>query len=210
MDQITALTPTKRDPSRITVKVDGRAVGTIARARIEELGLRVAMTWDAALAQRVEQAVAVDKAMRDALTRLSRRMLSSGDLRRKLRQRDHDAGVIDETIERLTALELLDDDAFGRALIRETLQRKPAGPKLLRSKLMQKGLQRDLIDRLLSELAPTGEDAVAGAVELIEKKLRTMANLDDQTRKRRLWGMLARRGFEPDVITQAMAAVEQT
>ena len=201
-DMITALAPTKRDPSRITIKVNGKAVATMVRARIEELALHEGMAWDDALAQRVQQAAAVDKAMRDAMTRLSRRMLSSGDMRRKLRQRDHDAPVIDEALERL------EDEAFGRALIAETLRRKPAGPKLLRSKLMQKGLDRELIDRLLAELTPVGDDAVHGAVELIEKKLRSMGNLDENTRKRRLWGMLARRGFEADVIEQAMRQID--
>ncbi len=205
---ITALAPTKRDPSRITIKVNGKAVATMVRARIEELALHEGMAWDDALAQRVQQAAAVDKAMRDAMTRLSRRMLSSGDMRRKLRQRDHDAPVIDEALERLEALDLIDDEAFGRALIAETLRRKPAGPKLLRSKLMQKGLDRELIDRLLAELTPVGDDAVHGAVELIEKKLRSMGNLDENTRKRRLWGMLARRGFEADVIEQAMRQID--
>jgi SOS response regulatory protein OraA/RecX len=204
MAHITALMPTLRDPTRITIHVADKSVGTISSAQVQELGLTLDMPFDQLLADKVAQAVAIDKAMRDALKRLNRRALSSGDLKRKLRQRDHDPDAIDAAINLLIDRQLLDDEAYGRALIHQTLNRKPAGPMLLRSKLMQKGLARDLIDRLLKELTSTGDEAVAGAVQLIEKKLPSMRNLDTQTKNRRLWGMLGRRGFSSDVVKQAM------
>ena len=45
----------------------------------------------------------------------------------------------------------------------------------------------------------------ACAVELARKKLRGMQRLDLDTRKRRLYGLLARRGFNPDTISSVMA-----
>ena len=70
---------------------------------------------------------------------------------------------------------------------------------------MQRGLDHELIDRLLDELAPTSEQAAEGTAELARKKLRTMTRLDPNTRKRRLWSMLARRGFDSDTIRSALA-----
>jgi regulatory protein len=75
---------------------------------------------------------------------------------------------------------------------------------LLRQKLYQKGIGRSLIEKLVGE-ATDAQDLAPGAVELARKKLRSMQRLDIDTRKRRLYGLLARRGFNPDTISSVMA-----
>ena len=111
---------------------------------------------------------------------------------------------VTRVMKKLGELGVVDDENTGRALIREIQSRKPAGPRLLRVKLMQKGLDRALVDRLLAELSPSTDESVEGARELAKKKLRSMTRLDAMTKKRRIYGMLARRGFGPDVISQAL------
>jgi len=74
--------------------------------------------------------------------------------------------------------------------------------------LTQRGLDRALIDRLLDADRPRPEDAVQGAADLARKTLRTLGRFDPPTRKRRLWAMLARRGFDTDTIEAALRSVE--
>jgi len=207
MPRITAMTPAKRDPTRLVIKVDGKVVGRLSQSIAYDMGLQLDLPWDDALAAKVQTAVAYDGAMKAALQRLNRRALSTSQLRRKLREKEHDPIAIDQAIARLEELGAMDDEAFGRSLIEGTLRQKPAGPRLLSQKLMQKGLDRKLIDRLIREYAPEADDAVAGAAELARKKLRTMSRFDEQTQKRRLWGLLARRGFESAIIEQAVREV---
>lgn len=167
-DIITALSPTKRDPGRLTIKVAGRAVATMQAKRIAELGLEIGMPWTDALAEQVAHAAAFDKAMRAAMNRLNRRAMSRSQLRRKLTDRklELDVAAVDAALDRLEELDLIDDEAFGRALIAEILRGRPAGPMLLRQKLMQRGLERNLIDRLIAENEPSEEAAIEGAVKL--------------------------------------------
>ena len=110
-----------------------------------------------------------DKAMRDAMRRLARRAMSRGQVRDKLRTLGHGAAVIDRVLARLDELELIDDAAFGRMLIDETRRARPAGPRLLQQKLRQKGLDPELIGRLIDE-AEEHADADADARALIEKR----------------------------------------
>lgn len=203
MSRITALSPTKRDPSRISIKVDGKYVGTVPDDQLDELGIRVGGDWHEELASRVVGAVAFGKALNTAMNILSRRMVSAHMLRRKLRDKDHEDHVIDRVIERLEGVGLIDDEAFAQALISEQMKRKPAGPALLKSKLYEKGIDRSLIERLVEETCEQ-TDLVSDAIRLAESKLRTMKRLDPVTRKRRLWGALARRGFNSDTIREAM------
>ena len=114
----------------------------------------------------------------------------------------------ERVLDRLESLKLLDDEAFGRMVIRSELSRKAAGPRLLSQKLWQKGIDRKLAERLIAEAVRPG-DQTEEATELARRRLRTMARLDPAARKRRLYGLLARRGFGPDTIDAVMRALAQ-
>ncbi|MEM1444535.1 MAG: regulatory protein RecX [Planctomycetota bacterium] len=221
---ILAIKPTQRDPNRATIRVGlnqltakgtarkGRVVVTLYRSAIETLGLRVGDVWNAEIEAKLEYAGDEDKAFRAASNRLARRAMSAGMIRDKLRQLGHPPEVIEQVLTRLDKLGLLDDAAYGRALIRETTRGKPAGERLLRQKLFAKRLDSALIDLLLAEhraqreehAYETGEDPDADAITFAIKRAGTMARLDHEARRRRLYGQLARRGFGVDTIRRAM------
>ncbi len=64
-----------------------------------------------------------------------------------------------------------------------------------------------LIDRLLDELTPSSQQVDEDVAAFARKKLLSMQRLDPEVRKRRIWSMLARRGFEPDTIRSALAGL---
>jgi regulatory protein len=204
VEEITSIKPTQRDPKRVMVRVGRKVVATLAHSKVVEMGLHVGQVWDDALAEQVGHAAVFDKALKQAMNRLNRRAMSRHDLDFKLKKLDYAQAVRERVLDRLTEMGFLDDEAYGRALIDATMRRKPAGPQLLRQKLFQKGIDRSLIERLVGE-ATDAQDLAPGAVELARKKLRTMQRFDLQTRKRRLYGLLARRGFNPDTISSVMA-----
>lgn len=204
-DRITSLRPTQRDPNRTTVFVEGKAVGTINNLRLSELNLAIGDAWSGELAALMTDAVAYDKAFRAATRRLARRAMSRGMLVRKLKQAEHAPAVIEQVMQRLEELELIDDEAFGKALIRETTLSKAAGPRLLSQKLYAKGLDRQLIDRLVTEATEDDDQQAEGAIAFAKKKVRVMDRLDMAAKRRRLYGQLARRGFTPDTIRTAMS-----
>jgi regulatory protein len=202
---ITAIRTTKRDPGRASIDVNGKVAATLNHKLLDGLGIGVGDVWTDALAAKVADVVKYDKALRDAMRRLNRRAMSTQQLSRKLAELDHEPAIIQRVCARLTELSVLNDAEYGRALIREINLRKPAGPRLLRAKLSQRGLDRKLIDELLREVeAEPTTDRVADARKLAEAKLRSMSRLDPLVRKRRLWGALARRGFDPDTIEAAL------
>jgi len=202
---ITRITGTQRDPLRVTVRAGGKVVATLPRETANELGLAVGIKWTAALAARVADATDYDKALRYALRALGRRALSRGELADRIRRRGHGQAVVDQVIEHIVARGWLDDAQYGRAVIANERARKPTGDRLLRHKLAQKRVPRELAEQLVDE-AEQDHDAVAEARRFAQTKLKSasFAKLDALTRKRRLWGQLARRGFGPDVIRQAL------
>ena len=146
-----------------------------------------------------------DRAMAAAMKKLNRRAYVRYQLQQKLERLGFAGDVIRRVAERLVEVGVLDDVAFGRALIREAKRSKPAGPRLLRQKLMQRDLDCTLIERLLEEENRVS-DQVTDAGRLVELKLRSTRLADDKpTLKRKLWAMLARRGYETDTIERVLA-----
>lgn len=221
-ERIVAIKPTQRDSQRATVRVKGEGAGaprksrvvvTLSLKHIAELGLSVGQAWTPELEEEVLRVGEYDAALRKAMDRLARRAMSRRDLDRKLRDAEvESADVRTRVLDRLEELNLLDDEAYGRALVRELTARKPAGPALLKQKLYAKGLSFDLIGRLIAEYAPDEDEQAAAAEELARKKLATgtMRKLDPQARRRRLYGVLGRRGYPPGVIAAVMERVADT
>ena len=204
VSRITSLDATRRDSNRVAVKIDGKFVTAISARSLRELRLEVGMQVDPALLRALEEAAVYDKALQKALDRLGRRAHSRRELDLKLRRLEYETAVRERVLDRLAELGLIDDRAFAEAVVRDTAARKPAGPRLLKQKLMQKGVEGETVDEVLADLAPTADQQAAQALELVRKKLPSMTRLDAATRKRRLYGMLGRRGFDYDAIESAL------
>ncbi len=73
----------------------------------------------------------------------------------------------------------------------------------LEQELIQKGIDKELIEKTLSNYRE--EEEIELAKELTQRKLtRSYQNLDKITTKRRLYGFLQRRGFSYDIIQEVM------
>ena len=192
MARVTAITAAKRGTDEMTIKVDGRSTARLGAIAVNELGLRVGLEWDNQLAARVEEAAKFDKALRTAMSKLNRRAMTRRRLDAKLRTLRVDASVRQRILDRLTEL---------------IQQSTTSGPGLLRQKLRRMGLDAELTERLLDE-SIDAQVQLERATALAHQRLERMAGLDAATRRRRLYGLLARRGVHHDTINQVFQAVE--
>jgi regulatory protein len=208
MDQITALKPSSSDPNRIAVRVKRKTIGVLHAEQVQALGLAVGTVLDEKLAAKVAAAATAEAARGDAIKIIRRRAIGSAELANKLRLKGHAADVIASVVQRLTEKRLLNDEAYAKSVIEAQLHRKPAGPRLLKHKLMQKRLPGAMVDKLVEHATET-RDQIGEARAMAQAKLRTTAfkKLDPLTRKRRIFGMLARRGYDMDTIHGALSQV---
>lgn len=145
-----------------------------------------------------------------ALRLLEFRPRATAELRRRLLQKGGAAVEVEQAIARLTEQRLLDDAVFAQEFARARL----TGPGRATSRwrvlqeLARKGVPRAVADAAIETLRDEeGVDPSASVHRAAEKKWRTLATLDDQTRRRRLYAFLARRGFDPEEIRAAMQAL---
>jgi regulatory protein len=143
-----------------------------------------------------------------ALDTLARAARSRADLARSLRRR-FTPEAVEETVDRLTANGLLDDRAFARAFAQSRLTGARAlGPRRLTAELTRRGIARSVIDETLGALRDEGAiDEEAAARAIAERKAPSLRKLDRQVARRRLHGLLVRRGFSGGAIRNAMEAL---
>jgi len=143
-----------------------------------------------------------------ALNMLAFRARSVSELRRQLLRKGEPAPDVEAAIMRLLEQRLLNDEDFARQFARVKLTGAGASKYKIVQELGRKGIAKPLVEEALASLKESdGLDAAENIHRVAEKKWKTLAKLDEQTAKRRLYAFLARRGFNPDEIRGAMSTV---
>jgi len=129
---------------------------------------------------------------------------------KRLRDKGHAPADIERVLDRLAAVGLVDDVEYARAFLVSRWGRRAAGWRRLEQELRRKGVADPDIaaGRVRFEAESGPADEVAAARRVIDQTARRYATLDPRARQRRLWGLLARRGFASDVIARALAIKE--
>ncbi|MBL8989944.1 MAG: RecX family transcriptional regulator [Phycisphaerae bacterium] len=198
-----ALRPVMSRPERLIVRVGRARVGVATRALAAKVGLEEGCAWTADLASAVAQCTAALAARDDAERLLSRRALSGREVRQRLARRGHSPAHAEAAARTMETLGLINEQSLAGAIVRGELARKPAGARLLRSKLARRGIGAPAAVRAVND-ETAGRDAMSDALRLARHRLGRMSAALDPTRvERRLLGLLARRGFDADVCRRA-------
>jgi regulatory protein len=102
---------------------------------------------------------------------------------------------------------LIDDADFARQLARSKVS-GGASRRRLHQELFKRGVARDVADAAVAEVLEEEDvDQVAIAERVARKRLPSLASADAQSRRRRLYSFLARRGHDSETIRIVMARV---
>ena len=135
---------------------------------------------------------------------LTRRGYFEHKLRGRLLGAGHDAAAVEAALERLRTLELLDDARLACFWIEERTRTKPRSREALRQELEGKGVDTEVVEQALASCAP---DDLAQARALATAAVGRMSGLPLEVQVRRLRGRLLTRGFETEIVTEAVRAV---
>lgn len=159
--------------------------------------------------------------MEAAATFLAVRPRSVAETGKRLRHLGYPPQIVDTVLERLAGIGYLDDEAFARAWVESRDRARPRGQTALRRELSLKGIQRDVVEAVLTERAGSAtaprpdvntiDEEHVGADRLAAERLlaRRRAALDRETdprkRRQRAYALLARNGFDPETCREVSA-----
>lgn len=109
-----------------------------------------------------------------------------------LKRKGYAADVVEACVERLRTRKMLDDSAYAKRFTEQRAAGQRKGRMLIRQELLQRGVDRQEVERAIGEL--DGEVEREAALALARKRWPATKG-NDRERKMKLMGILLRRGF---------------
>jgi regulatory protein len=203
---LTQISEQKRRPNRRNIYLDGKFafgcnLNVVAKFKLSE-GI--------ALSEQQVSDIQLGEVKQDcldyALKVLERRLHSTSELSRKLTRHEYGATVIGEVIADLDRLGYLDDARFARTKALSAAEHKQHGKRRAMVELIKSGVKGDVARKALDDVYDD-RDTLSVARKLAEKQAARLRKLDPQVARRRLVGMLQRRGFDYEDIQPVIESV---
>lgn len=149
-----------------------------------------------------DKSAAFNKAKQYAFLLLKFRSHSRKEISDRLKKKDFEPQTINKVISFLQEKRFLNDKDFCRAWIESRIKRA-FGFKRIRRELGLKGIEKQIIDSQIQEIKKhySEEDMLT---RLAEERWHKLKGVPPQKAKQRLFGYLARRGFSPELIIEAI------
>ena len=133
------------------------------------------------------------------------RAKSRGELAAQLKRRGIPLEVANEVLDRLERSKLINDLDFARAWSKSRLSSKKISKRVLAQELRRKEVADDLIAIALDEIS--SDDEYEAALQLGERKARSLQNYAEDVRERRITSALARKGYSYGIISRVLNEV---
>ncbi|NNE45142.1 MAG: hypothetical protein HKN37_00620 [Rhodothermales bacterium] len=193
---ITTIRVQRKDPSRVSIYIDGEfAFGLYADIAMQ-CGLRKDVVADRSSVESALRAESVRRAYNAALNLLSYRMRTVSEISQRLSDKGFDEETVSEILRRLVERGYLDDQTFAREFATSRARGRGFGIHRIRGDLRKKGVDREIVDDVIATLDPE-VDWLALARQQAEKRWpRLGTTADPRRRQKKLFDFLIRRGFD--------------
>jgi regulatory protein len=213
MPTITKILELKRRPNRRNIHLDGKFAFGVNLNVVARFRLREGMTLTAEQVNEIEKGEVRQECLDHALRLLQQRLHSRSELSKKLSRHEYGSAVIEDVLSDLSRLGYVDDARFAKTKALSAAQNKHHGRRRAFVELIKTGVS-DTTARLATQDVYESHDSIASARQLAMKKAPSLRRLDPVTARRRLVGMLQRRGFSYDeirpVIDEALGSMDET
>ncbi|HEX7974306.1 MAG TPA: RecX family transcriptional regulator [Anaerolineales bacterium] len=198
--KITALTLQKRNRQRVNVYLDGEFA--FGLARIVAVWLEVGQELSDEKIVQLQSEDSREVAYQQALKFLNYRPRAEGEIRKNLKEHAISEETINEVLERLKQNGLVDDLRFAQAWIENRSELRPRSRRALAYELQRRGVDRQLAEESLESL---NDEELAYQAAL--KQSRKLTGLDWPDFRQKMYGFLARRGFNYEVSAPVAARI---
>src|SRR3954453_20778884 len=199
MFSITKITQQRRDPNRRNVFLDGKFAFGCNVNVVAKFRLRVGLRLDEQLLREIELGEVRQECFDAAMYLLSFRLHSRAELYRKLGRREWGETVIEAVLEDLARMGYIDDERFAKTKALSAAQHKQHGRRRAFLELIKAGVKGNVAGKAVEDVYDA-TDTIGLARQLALKQAPRLRKLDPMVARRRLLGMLQRRGFNYDDI----------
>jgi len=141
-----------------------------------------------------------------AINYLSYRMRTQQEIRTYLQDKEITLEMTNDIIKRLDEEQLIDDQTFAEAFVRDRMNQTSKGPKIIVKELQEKGVSREIADKAVLQYDHDAQFSKAYKWAQSEAKKKSPHAAKKQ--KEQIQYKLMQKGFSSDVISQVMNEIE--
>ena len=202
---ITRIAPQKKDPSRVSVFIDGKFAFGLHQDIMLHEGLHVRMVLSLEDQRRLLDANQYHAARRVTLEYLSYKPRTQSEVRTKLRDKEFAENIIELTISRYVDLGYLDDERYATSFVRDAINVRRQGLYRIARDLGRRGVDPAIVEAITDEVDQTQLlEAARKAADKRAKRLNRRADKPVIVQRKRVTDFLARRGFASDLIRKVV------
>jgi regulatory protein len=199
MPIITKISEQKRRENRRNIYIDGAFAFGVNLNVVARFHLREGLSLSADDVAAIERGEVRQECFDRAIRILEGRLHGRQELKRKLSRHEYGETVVEGVLADLERLGYVDDERFAKARAQSAAQYKHHGKRRAMGELLRIGIKPAVAKKALDEVYDA-TDPVAEARALAMKQSARLKKLDPAVARRRLVGMLQRRGFEYEAI----------
>jgi regulatory protein len=199
MPLVTRISEQKRRPNRRNVYLDGSFAFGCNINVVAKFRLREGMSLTEEQVRQIQHGEVKQECFDKAMEAIGSRLHSRAELHKKLMRREYGEEVVNAVLDDLARLGYVDDERFAKTKALSAAQYKHHGRRRAFVELRKAGVTGEVADKALQDVY-SEHDSAAVAKQLAEKQAARLKKLDPVVARRRLVGMLQRRGFDYESI----------
>lgn len=205
-NQITDIQVQKNHPSRLSIFLDGNFYCGVSEEVAIKHQLKKGMNVDENELKELLHDEELSNAKKYVYNILARRMYSSSEIRKKLKEQGYTDEIMDNVISMMEGYGYLNDKTFAEEWIQSRRQNNPKGKIVLKRELTQKGIEGDIIEEVFNQSFDESQQSEI-ALDMARRKSRSYINDDPISARRKLQGYLIRRGFDFETVRNVVDKV---
>ena len=206
MPTVTKISEQKLRPNRRNIFLDGAFAFGVNLNVVARFRLCEGLSLTDEQVREIEIGEVRQECFDQAMKYLSMRLHSAKELQTKLMRREYGQTIVASVLEDLQRLGYLDDARFAKTKALSAAENKHHGRRRAMMELRKAGVKSDVADKALDDVYES-TDMLAAARMLASKQADRLKRLDPAVGKRRLIGMLQRRGFDYEDIKSIVAEI---
>lgn len=203
MPVITKIKPQK-NKKRVNIYLDDKFGFGLDLGDYMKLGLKVEQVLSDIEITEILKKAELQKTLDKLLRFATHRPRSEKEIDNWLRKYKVHQSLITDLFNKLKRLELLDDKKFAEWWVEQRMSFRPKSKRILNYELRIKGINKNIIEDVLSEVKIDEEKI---AKEMLAKKIYKWEKLPKFEAKRKMSEFLARKGFGWDVIKKVVKEI---
>ena len=202
---ITKIEVQKKRKDRYNIFIDDEFRFGLDEGTLIKFDLRKGIEITQEEIEKIEKEEVNAKAFNTAANFLKTRERSKKEIRDKLKTKEYLPATIEKVLEKLERLNIVNDKRFAEVFVRDRMKLKPKGKRVLQMELMQKGINKDIIEEVLQDLVGN-EQEIELAKKVLAKAEKKYSGFDKNVKRDKTIRYLLSKGFSYDIVEKVLGS----